>query len=354
MILRNPMAATVDRVPEPGDGPYDYHRRLPGYVAAPVRNLADPLGLRSVAVKDESNRFGLPSFKPLGASWATYRTLVGRLGEEPSWSTVEELADRLAPLRPLTLTTATDGNHGRAVAHMAALLGFDARIFVPDDMVPARIEAIESEGATVEVVDGSYDDAVAEAAASGDVVVADTGEGDAPRWVIEGYSTLFRELGDRSFDAVFFPVGVGALAAAVVTAFRPGPTVLVAVQASGAACLVHSLEVGHVATLPEAPKTIMSGIACGTPSPAAWPLVSRGVDWVVTVDDDQARAAMRVLAAEGIVSGETGAAALAGLQEVRASDGDRPDLGPESNVLVLSTEGATDPVAYADIVGRAP
>jgi diaminopropionate ammonia-lyase len=75
---------------------------------------------------------------------------------------------------------------------------------------------------------------------------------------------------------------------------------------------------------------------------------------VVTVDDDQARAAMRVLAAEGIVSGETGAAALAGLQEVRASDGDRPDLGPESNVLVLSTEGATDPVAYADIVGRAP
>ncbi len=354
MILRNPMAGPVDDVRPPGDGPLAFHRRLPGYTPGPVRELSDPMGLGGVAVKDESNRFGLPSFKLLGASWATYRTLVARLGEEPAWSTVDELAEHLAPLRPLTLTTATDGNHGRAVAHMAALLGFDARIYVPDDMVPARIEAIESEGATVEVVEGTYDDAVARAAAAGDVVVADTGEGEAPAWVIEGYSTMFRELGDRSFDAVFFPVGVGALAAAVVTAFRPSPTVLVAVQASGAPCLVHSLEAGHVATLPEAPHTIMSGISCGTPSPTAWPLVSRGVDWVVTVDDDQARDAMRVLATEGVVSGETGAAALAGLREVLAKGGDGPDLGPDSSVLVLSTEGATDPIAYAEIVGAQP
>jgi diaminopropionate ammonia-lyase len=186
------------------------------------------------------------------------------------------------------------------------------------------------------------------------VVVADTGEGEAPARVIEGYSTMFRELGDRHFDAVFFPVGVGALAAAVVTAFRPGDTVLVAVQASGAPCLVHSLEMGQVATLPGEPRTIMAGISCGTPSPVAWPLVSRGVDWVVTVDDDQARDAMRVLAREGIVSGETGAAALAGLLEVLATKAEGPELSPDSAVLVLSTEGATDPVAYEEIVGRAP
>jgi diaminopropionate ammonia-lyase len=153
---------------------------------------------------------------------------------------------------------------------------------------------------------------------------------------------------------VFFPVGVGALAAAVVTAFRPGATVLVAVQASGAPCLAYALEAGRVTTLPTVPHTIMSGISCGTPSPTAWPVVSRGVDWVVTVDDDQAREAMRVLAGEGIVSGETGAAALAGLLEALATDGAGPTLGPDSSVLVLSTEGATDPDAYADIVGRAP
>ncbi|MET1040856.1 MAG: pyridoxal-phosphate dependent enzyme [Acidimicrobiales bacterium] len=353
MILRNPLAGPVEPI-APGDGPYAFHRRLPGYAPRPAVDLADPFGLRSVAVKDESDRFGLPSFKMLGASWATYRTLLTLLGHEPEWSTVDELADGLVPLRPLTLTTATDGNHGRAVARMAALLGFAARIYVPDDMVPARIAAIEDEGAEVVVVDGTYDEAVAAAVASGDVVVADTGEGEAPARVIEGYSTMFRELGDRRFDAVFFPVGVGALAAAVVTAFRPGDTVLVAVQASGAPCLVHSLEMGQVATLPGEPRTIMAGISCGTPSPVAWPLVSRGVDWVVTVTDDQARDAMRALAREGIVSGETGAAALAGLLEVLATKAEGPDLSPDSAVLVLSTEGATDPVAYEEIVGRAP
>jgi diaminopropionate ammonia-lyase len=350
VILRNPLAGPVD-VPPPGDEPYTFHRRLPGYEPGPVRDLGDAFGLGSVAVKDESNRFGLPSFKMLGASWAIYRVLASRLGGFPEWSRLDELVERLEPLRPLTLTTATDGNHGRAVAHMAALLGFDARIYVPDDTVPARIEAIESEGAVVTVVDGTYDDAVAASAASGDVVVADTGEGDAPRWVIDGYATMFRELGDRTFDAVFFPVGVGSLAASVVTAFRPGPTVLVAVQASGAPCLVHSLEEGRVATLPFHPHTIMAGISCGTPSAAAWPIVSRGVDWVVTIDDDQAREAMRALAARGIVSGETGAAALGGLLEFVESTS---ELGPDASVLVISTEGATDPGAYGEIVGRAP
>ena len=156
------------------------------------------------------------------------------------------------------------------------------------------------------------------------MVIADTGAGDAPRWVIEGYSTMFRELGDRTFDAVFTPVGVGALGAAVVTAFRPGPTTLVALQASGAPCLPHSLAAGEVSTLPETPQTIMSGISCGTPSPTAWPLVSRGFDWTVTIEDDRARDAMRVLAREGIVSGETGAGAQTLAPRCQQHRGARP------------------------------
>ena len=114
-------------------------------------------------MKVEASRFGLPAFKMLGASWATYQVLVGQLGCEPPWTTVPELAEQFASLQPLTLLAATDGNHGHAVAAMARLLGFDARIFVPDDMVAARIAGIESEGAEVEVVDGSYDDAVVRA-----------------------------------------------------------------------------------------------------------------------------------------------------------------------------------------------
>src|SRR5262245_39431700 len=107
MILRNPMAGPVEVTP-PGDGPLRFHRALPGYAPARVVEVGP------VTVKDESDRFGLPSFKMLGASWATYRVLTDRLGHEPEWSTLDELVEALAPLRPLTLTTATDGNHGRA------------------------------------------------------------------------------------------------------------------------------------------------------------------------------------------------------------------------------------------------
>src|SRR5438874_2692637 len=129
-----------------------FHRKLPGYAVIPLRDsaaLAERLGVGRVLVKVESSRLGLPAFKMLGASWGAYRALVGRLGAEPTWSTIDELRRAFDPLRPLRLAAATDGNHGRAVARAAKLLGFDATIFVPDDMAPARIAAIESEGATV-------------------------------------------------------------------------------------------------------------------------------------------------------------------------------------------------------------
>ena len=135
--------------------PHALHRRLPDYaptalVEAPA--LAEQLGVGTVLLKDESERLGLPAFKILGASWAIYRALEGRLGRslEP-WQNVAELARKLEPWQPMILAAATDGNHGRAVAHMAALLGFQARIFVPRGTVAARITAIASEGAQVEV-----------------------------------------------------------------------------------------------------------------------------------------------------------------------------------------------------------
>ncbi|HEX6263023.1 MAG TPA: pyridoxal-phosphate dependent enzyme, partial [Actinomycetota bacterium] len=125
-ILPNPLRGTVP-APSTGPDPLAFHRRLPGYEVTPVveaPTVARRLGVGTVWVKDESRRLGLPSFKILGASWATYRTLVERLGRDVEpWSDVAELSERLTPLRPLTLAAATDGNHGRAVARMAALLG---------------------------------------------------------------------------------------------------------------------------------------------------------------------------------------------------------------------------------------
>ena len=217
--------------------PLAFHQRLPGYAATPlidVPNLAREFGIGQILIKDESHRLGLPAFKILGASWAVYRALETRLGQslEP-WRTIDELTEKLAPLRPLTLTTATDGNHGRAVARVAALFGFEARIYVPSGTVSARIDAIAGEGARVEVVNGTYDDAVARAAedaSSSCVVVSDTswpGYEEIPRWVAEGYSTIMSEIDDElakrsetNPDLIAIQFGVGALAAAVVRHYR--------------------------------------------------------------------------------------------------------------------------------------
>jgi len=360
----------------PDREPLALHRRLPGYVPSPLVDLprlAGELGLERLWLKDESSRLGLPAFKILGASWATVRALhallVERTGQPTrEWTTIDELAEQIAPLRPLTLACATDGNHGRAVARMARWLGLGAHILVPADMAPARVAAIRSEGARVSTIDGTYDDAVDAAAhlvAPDCLVISDTawpGYEDVPSWVIEGYSTIFWEVddalaaaGEPGPDLVLIQIGVGALAAAVVRHYRragvdPAPRI-VGVEPTRAACAMASMEAGERVALAGPHDSIMSGLNCGVPSSVAWPLVSRGIDTFLTVDDDRARRAMRALAAEGVVAGECGAAGLAGLTALL--DGDAATPRP-TRVLILSTEGATDPDAYHRIIAGHP
>lgn len=377
-VFVNPHAGPLEEEPPARSRALDLHRKLPGYASTPLIEstaIARDLGLGKVWVKDESSRLGLPSFKILGASYATYRALAERLGGIGEWSTIDELRALVAPLRPLTLVAATDGNHGRAVARMAHLLGFAASIYVPAGTAAARIEAIRGEGATVEVVDGDYDAAIRRSARDGGphhMVISDTsweGYERVPRWVIDGYATIFDEVsgslaerGEREPTLVVVPVGVGALAAATIHHCRnilaAAPRIL-GVEPGSAACVLASLRAGEPVTVPGPHPSIMVGLNCGTPSRIAWPRLRRGLDALVAISDDRARAAMRALAAEGIVSGETGAAALGGLYEVLTGSGgprlrERWDLGPRSRVLVLSTEGATDPGAYDEVVGRGP
>lgn len=373
--FQNPLRRRLE-LPVETAAPLSLHHRLPDYARTPLRDapeLAGQLGVAHVLVKDEASRLGLPAFKMLGASWACYRGLIDRLGANPDvgepWVDVAELAKRFVPLQPLTLATATDGNHGRALARFARMLGFAARVWVPASTVQTRIAAIEGEGAMVTVVDGGYDDAVQAAAGAADdrtLVISDTswpGYEVVPQWVIDGYATVFHEIdvqlqdqAEPAPDVIMVPVGVGALAAAVVTHYRrpghPAP-VLVGVEPVDAACVQASARAGKIVTLAGEQRSIMAGLNCGTPSKVAWPLVSGGIDWFVAVDDDQARAAMRRLAAVGIVSGESGAASLAGAVQLRRDTGTQVLRG-DATVLLLSTEGATDPVAYEEIVGRPP
>ncbi len=370
-LLKNPHRSD-DPVPFASTRePLELHRKLPGYAPTPLREspaLAARLGVARVLVKVESDRLGLPAFKMLGASWATYRALVARLGGEPQWSTIDELRVAVAPLRPLRLAAATDGNHGRAVARMAKLLELDATIFVPDDMTAARIAAIKSEGATVVLVDGTYDDAVAQSAAmqSDDcVVISDTswpGYEDTPRHVIEGYATIFAEIDDQlagqsTVSVVMLPAGVGALAASGVAAYAhhvPRPK-LVSVEPADAACVLASVRDGHMVEVPGPHRSMMVGLNCGNASLIAFPVLLAGLDWCVTVHDGRAEQAMRLLAADGIEAGETGAAALAGaLGVIELGGRDLVGLTDDATVLLLVTEGATDPESYEQIVGHAP
>ena len=354
-----------------------FHRQLPGYAPTPLVALPDvaaTLGVGQVWVKDESNRLGLPAYKILGASWAAYRALEERFGPFTPWETVDQLAAQLRPRLPLSLVAATEGNHGRAVARMARWLGLGAQILVQRDTASARIHAIESEGARVTVVDGSYDDAVEASAKLADaahLVISDTawaGYERIPQWVIDGYATIYAEideqldlLGARQPDLVAAQMGVGALAASVVRHYRvPGRSAQVlGVEPSRAACVLRSVEAGRLVDLPGPHDSIMAGLNCGRASPVAWPFVSRGITLFVAIPDARAEEAMRLLARGGVISGPSGAAGLAGCLEVLSvthahAHNYRELLGVDgtSSVLMISTEGATDPAEYARIVER--
>lgn len=376
-FLPNPHFQPGYRTEAPSADPIGLHRRLPGYTPTPLRplpTLARRLGLASLLLKDESGRLGLSAYKVLGAIWATVRLLEEGHPELQGWKDLPDLRRRLAALPRLTLVSATDGNHGRGVARVARWLGFEAEIYVPAGTKAPRIEAIASEGARVIEVPGTYEAAVARAAAvTGPEVLLLQDHGwpgyeRVPALVAEGYATIFQEIdgqlaatGGAPPDLVLVQIGVGTLASAVVRHYRrsdlESPPQVIGVEPSGAACALRSIEAGRPVLLEAgADASIMAGLNCGAPSSAAWPAMRDGMDGFVAVEDEQARSAMRLLAAEGVVSGESGAAGLAGLLELcegQSAGTARVRLGLEGRrVLLLSTEGATDPAAWEEIVGR--
>ena len=229
--------------------------------------------------------------------------------------------------------------------------------------------AIEAYGATVRWVPGTYDDALREcsrqAEAQGWPVVSDTswpGYTEIPRDIMQGYRLMADEAADQWAGAppthVFVQAGVGAAAASVSVQcrarFAPAPA-LVVVEPDRAACLLASVRTGALTAVRGALDTIMAGLACGEPSLLAWQELERGAAAFMAIPDAAAVATMRRLAAQGIVAGESGVAGLAGLLLAAANPAARSALGLDaaSRVLVFSTEGATDPALYAELVDAA-
>ncbi|MEU7581295.1 diaminopropionate ammonia-lyase [Streptomyces sp. NPDC041068] len=353
-----PAARTWTCAPPP-PGAHRFHTELPGYSPTALHELpalAREFGVDRVFLKDESTRLGLPAFKALGASWAIDRILA----ELTNGASTGGGTPRLV--------TATDGNHGRAVARLARQFGGRAHVFVPDGVHPAAVAAIKGEGAEVTAVAGSYDAAVREAseaaAAPGSVLVQDMawdGYEEIPSLIVEGYATLFAELDAQLADAdapspslVAVPVGVGSLAQAAVTHYRSrtapregGGAVaaaLLSVEPVVAAGVLASLRAGRLTGVPTG-FTTMAGLNCGTPSTLAWPVLRDGLDAAIAVDDDASATAVRDLAGLGVSSGPCGAASLAGARAALTGEGavERRaalGIGPASTVVLVSTEGA--------------
>jgi diaminopropionate ammonia-lyase len=363
----NPGAPGIVVLPEGG---YRRAKReiasWPGYEPTPLVELpeaARELGLARVAWKDESRRFGLRSFKALGGAYAVLRLLQAELARRgvannASGAELEAGAFREAA-RAITVTCATDGNHGRSVAWGAQRFGCRCVIFVHENVSPGRRDAIARFGAEVREVAGTYDDSVREAQRAADreawFVISDTsypGYTEPPRDVMQGYRLMAEEALDQFGPApthAFVPGGVGGVAAAVSAQLRSlhgvGATRLAVVEPERAACLYESAVAGEPRVVAGELDTVMAGLACGEPSLLAWQELERGAHAFLAVPDTAVGEAMRWLAARGVEAGESAVASLIGL--ALAARGGTLGLGMASRVLLFGTEGATDPELYA-------
>lgn len=336
-------------------------------------HLATQLGIADLAIKDEGVRSPLASFKALGAPIALIRYLRRQWQGECDIATLVRGGYR-ERVRAITVISATDGNHGRALAAAAQSIGCRCVIVIHAQVSDERAQAIAAYGAEVVRIAGNYDDSVVEAARMAQVngwqVVSDTsyaGYEIIPADVMQGYSIIMDEAMaqvTQPFTHVFVQGGVGGLAAGVASyiwehdgAQRP---VLVVVEPTQADCLYQSALTGVPANASGSVDSLMAGLACGETSPLAWRFLQPSIDAFMTVDDDAAVAAMRVLA-EGrygdmpMVAGESGVAGVAGVMAIAGDAQLRHavQLTAQSRVLCINTEGATAPSVYQECVGVA-
>ena len=363
-----------------------FHRSFPQYSVTPLAKLdgmADQLGLGGLFVKDESYRFGLNAFKVLGGSFAMAKYIAKEMGKDVSEMTYDYLTSKKFrdDFGQATFFTATDGNHGRGVAWAANKLGQKAVVHMPKGSTQTRFDNIAKEGASVTIEELNYDDCVRLAAKEAaetphGVIVQDTawdGYEEIPSWIMQGYGTLvleadkqLKENGVERPTHVFVQAGVGSLAGAVVGYFahkyKENPPVMVVCEASAADCLYRSAAQadGNLVNVTGDLQTIMAGLACGEGNTIGWDILKNHVTVFASCPDWMSAKATRIYANPlesdpHIVSGESGSVPL-GLVYTALHDEDAKDLkealklDKNSNILVISTEGDTDPIRYREIV----
>ncbi|MBW9151052.1 diaminopropionate ammonia-lyase [Clostridium estertheticum] len=362
----------------------NFHKSFSEYKITPIHSLKElskELGVSNIWVKDESYRFGLNAFKVLGGSYAVGKYLADKLNMDISELSFEKLRSKeiKEKLGDITFVTATDGNHGRGIAWAAKQLGQKSVVFMPKGSSEVRLNNIRKEGAEASITDLNYDDAVRLANKYADehngVIVQDSaweGYTDIPTWIMQGYATLIDEAIEQIKEEgdilthVFLQAGVGSFAgsiqgylAAEFGADRPITTI---VEPNEAACIFNSIKekdgkphavIGYM-------PTIMAGLACGEPNIVSFGILRDYADMYISCPDYVTARGMRILGnpLKGdpkVISGESGAVCLGMVSLILGDDNlkeiaEKLKLNKDSKILIISTEGDTDPISYKKIV----
>ena len=359
-----------------------YHKSLPVYQETELQSLraaAHSYGVRKILVKDESARFGLKAFKGLGGSYAIFRLLCEKFRMNEKTATYKDFQKEAIrkECEKIEFVTATDGNHGKGVAWASAIFGCKSHVYMPKGTVEARRKAIEDSGASNAVItDLNYDQVVAYvekiARERGWLLVQDTsweGYEKVPRWIIEGYLTMAAEIenqmeGERPTH-IFLQAGVGSMAGGIAAYYRnryqDNPPMITIVEPEQVACIYLSAEMadGKPHTVEGEPVTIMAGLNCGTPCSITWPILRDGVSFYCACEDCITEEGMRAYACPqpgdpSIISGESGAVTYGLLLEILKDKEFRKlwKMDEESVILLINTEGDTDPEGYIRIIKK--
>jgi len=357
-----------------------FHRSIPEYRETDLVSLPNTAMIHHVGgifVKDESTRFGLKAFKGLGGSYSMFRILCEKLSLDHRTADYNTFLneDIRSQCQKIEFVTATDGNHGKGVSWAAKLFGCRAHVLMPKGTVEARRSAIEEAGAAeAEISDLNYDQTVQLAAAlaekNGWILIQDTawdGYETIPTWIIQGYLTMLEETFEQMSGLipthVFLQAGVGAMAggltAYLMNRFQENRPAVAIVEPKAADCVFQSVSAGdgNAHSLIGDPVTIMAGLNCGTPCKVVWPFLRGCPTFFCACDDTVTESGMRAYAHPAgndpvVVSGESGAVTYGLLLEILSSDELRNlfEICSDSVILLVNTEGATDPIGYKRVI----
>ena len=371
--IPNPYHSSGESIKENTDTAYNFHKTLPGYLPTPLLNLkhfAQKIGIKDCYIKDESQRLGLNAFKVLGASYAMAEEIKKHIPKGQSNLSFESIKSHKKSIKDLTFVTATDGNHGRAVAWCAERYGCRAVVFMPKGTAEVRLKAILEHKAEAEITDLNYDETVkyaeTEAIKNDWVLLQDSswpGYTEVAKNIMLGYTTMVQEFFEQTSDwptHVIAQAGVGSFAASIFSTFirsdKQKPKFIL-LEPSGAACFFNSVKIGDKKPhLTPNLNTMMAGLSCGMPSILAWDIIVSISDFFTICEDNIAIKGMQILSQplQGdplIISGESGAVPIGFLHEVATNSlysdlRDHLELDTSSKVLFFSTEGDTDPELY--------